>query len=444
MKKIMKIFASVWALSLAAVSLSYGQAVPAGNTTISSTGSNPNLPPLDGILHYSMTASQQVQFGYYGSGQTTSSTGLSGNLSFTAKSETKPFSTVLAGGLLLPNGQGQGVSTFWNVAVTQGIVGRHWAASVSDSFSFLPQSPTTGLSGIPGVGDLGAEPVQGPAGGPGGGVLTYSGDRIINSVSGSVERQIGPTTSISGSGSWSIIHFLDQNAGLDNSGVTGDVALNQRLDARSSMSLSGVYTTYSYSGPGAGPETTPDFQTKAINLGYQRRLSRSLSMSVAGGPLWISSSNSALIPSRLALSASASVSYTRGFTNANVSYNRGANSGSGVIPGAISDIVLGSVARTFDRKWVASADGGYSHANGLAEYTVGGSLVGANEIYNTTFGGIQVTRGFGAHYSTYASFTVQHQTGNFAANGLNAFNGTAEVFAVGVSFTPRSTRLGQF
>ena len=315
MKNAMKIFAGVWVLSLAAASPSYGQAVPAGNTTISSTGSNPNLPPLDGILHYSMSASQQVQFGYYGSGETTSSTGLSGNLSFTAKSETKPFSTALSGGLLLPNGQGQGLSTFWNVAVTQGIVGRRWAASVSDSFSFLPQSPTTGLSGIPGVGDLGAEPVQGPVAGPGGGVLTYSGDRIINSVGGSVERQIAPATSISGAGNWSIIHFLDQNAGLNSSGVSGEVALNQRLDGRSSVSLSAVYTTYSYSGPGAGP-ATPDFQTKGINLGYQRRLTRSLSMSVSGGPLWISSSNSTLIPSRLALAASASLSYTRGLTNA--------------------------------------------------------------------------------------------------------------------------------
>lgn len=442
MKNIMKILACVSVLSLA-VPLSYGQAAPAGNTTISSTGSNPNVPPLDGILHYSVSASEQVQFGYYGPSETTSSTGLTGNLAFTAKSETKPFSAALSGGLLLPNGQGQGTSTFWDVSVTQGIVGRRWAATVSDSFSFLPQSPTTGLSGIPGVGDLGAEPVQGPVAGPGGGVLTYSGDRIINSVNGSVERQIARATSISGAGTWSIIHFVDANAGLDSSGVSGVVALNQRLDARSSVSLSADYSTYSYSGPGAGPGQ-PDFQTKGISLAYQRLLSRRLSMSVSGGPLWISSSNSTLVPSRLTLAASASLSYTRGLWNAAVSYNRGANAGSGVIPGAVSDMVLGSLARTFGRKWVTSADGGYSHASGLTEYFLGGSLVGINEVYDTAFGGVQVTRGFGTHYSTYASFSVQHQTGNYAASGLNAFQGTSETFAVGITFTPRSTRLGQF
>jgi len=444
MKNVMKIFAGVWALSLAAASLSYGQAVPTGNTTISSTGSNPNVPPLDGILHYSMTASEQVQFGYYGPGETTSSTGLSGNLAYTAKSETKPFSTVLAGGVLLPNGQGQGTSTFWDIAATQGIVARRWAATVSDSFSFLPQSPTTGLSGIPGVGDLGAEPVQGPVQGPGGGVLTYSGDRIVNTVNGSVERQIARATSITGSGSWSIVHFLDDNAGLNSSGVSGVVALNQRLDGRSSMSLSGVYTTYSFSGPGSGPDTTPDFQTKGINLGYQRVLSRGLSMSVSGGPLWISSSNSALVPSRLSVAASASLSYSHKLTNAVVSFTRGANAGSGVIPGAISDSVLGSAGRLIGHKWVGSVDAGYVHSQGLAIVPVEGSLVGISEIYNTTFGGVQVTRGFGVHYSVYSSFTVQHQTSNFAYPGVNAFNGTSETFAVGITFTPRSTRLGQF
>jgi hypothetical protein len=443
MKGVMKILVGVLALSLTISFFSYGQAVPAGNTTISSTGSNPNMPALDGIVHYSLSASEIVQHGFYGAGENTASTGLTGNLGFTAKSETRPFTMILSGGVLLPNGQGQGFSSYWNIAATQGIIARHWALTISDSFSFLPQSPTTGLSGIPGVGDLGSEPVQGPAEGPGGGVLTYSGDRIVNLLSGTAERQLAPRTSISATGAWSDIHFLDENAGLSSSGVTGAVALNQRLDARSSASLSAVYTTYSYSGPFAGP-ATPDFQTKGINLGYQRLLNRRFSMSVSGGPLWITSSNSALIPATFSVAAAASLSYTRGFTSASVSFTRGANAGSGVIPGAISNSVYGTLAHTFGRKWIASLNGGYVHSTGLTEYTVGESLIGVNEVYNTTFGGAQLTRGFGVHYSAYASFTVQNQTSNFDFAGLNAFTGTSEVFAVGITFSPRSTRLGQF
>src|ERR1700751_4687435 len=133
----MKIFTGVSVLLLGVGSLSYGQAVPAGSgySTISSTGSNPNSPPLDGILHYAVSASQVVQFGFYGSGVTTSSTALSGGVAYTAKSETMLFSMFLAGGVLLSNGNGLGTTTFWNVGATQGLISRHWALNVSDSFS---------------------------------------------------------------------------------------------------------------------------------------------------------------------------------------------------------------------------------------------------------------------------------------------------------------------
>ncbi len=436
----MKIWVGVSALLLSVGSLLYGQAVP--NTTISSTGANSSGFPLDGTLHYAMTGSEIVQFGFYGSGETTSSTNLSGDAAFTSKSETKPFSMVLAGGVLLPN-QGQGTYTYWNVAVTQGLITRHWAFNISDSFSFLPQSPTTGLSGIPGVGDLGALPVQGPAQGPAGGVLTYSGDRFVNQLSGSAERQIGPRTSISGSGSWSTIHFMDDNAGLDSNGETGTVAVNQRLDARSSASVGAAYSTYGYGDAGLSVGY-PDFQTKSISVSYQRLLSHSLSMSASAGPVWISSSDSALIPTRLSTAASASLGYTHKLTNASLGYSRGVNAGSGVLGGAISDSVFASVGHTYGRKWVASADVGYAHSASLEEFLVVGSPVEVNQVFETVFGGVQLTRGFGPHWSGYASYSVQHQSSANSVQTGNAFIGNSQSVGIGVTFTPRSTRLGQF
>jgi len=438
---VMKIWVGVSALLLSVGSLLYGQAVP--NTTISSTGANSSGFPLDGTLHYALTAGEIVQFGLYGSGETTSSTNLSANAAFTSENENRPFSMVLAGGGLLSNGQGQGSYTYWNVAVTQGYITRRWAFNISDSFSFLPQSPTTGLSGIPGVGDLGAFPVQGPSEGPAGGVLTYSGNRVTNSVTGSVERQISPATSISGSGSWSIIHFIDENAGFDSDNESGTVALNRRFDARSSASLNGVYSTFSYSNTGLS-QGYPSFQTKGVNLSYQRLLSRGLSMSVSGGPLWISSSNSAEVPSRLSAAGSATLSYNHKLTNASLGYSRGANAGSGAVGGALSDNITGSLAHTFGRKWVASADMGYSHSTGLQQFLVAGSPVGVNQVFDTVFFGAQLTRGFGPHWSGYASYSFQHQSSTYSEMTQNAFIGTYQTIGIGVTFTPRSTRLGQF
>jgi hypothetical protein len=442
----MRVRFAVAALLLTVSSFSRGQAVPAGGQSMAPVNSGINLNPLDGVLHYALSASEIIQLGYYGSGEVTPSTALSGDVAYNAKSEVRPFSLLLAGGVLLGNQSGQGTTTFWNVAASQGYVTRFWVFNISDSFSFLPQSPTTGLSGIAGVGDQGAIPVQGPGDGPAGGVFSDAGNRYSNTITGSVERQITHNTSISGNGSWSVLNFLNNNG---NSGAynysefAGTVAANRRIDARSSVSLDAVYTTFSYTENGSS-FIPPDFQTKGINVSYQRLLTHALSMSVSAGPQWISSSNSALIPSRLNAAATASLSYSRGLTNASVNYSHGANGGSGVLPGATSDNVSASLGHTYGRTWVASLYASYSHTAGLTQLTTGSTTAPTNEVYDTVYGGGQVTRRINAHFSAFASYTAQNQTNNFSLSSQNALNGTSQTFGIGITYTPRSTRLGQF
>jgi hypothetical protein len=445
MKDVMKIRIVVPALLLTMASISYGQAVPAGgnNTPISAIGSTPFLPSLDGVLHYALNGSEIFQYGYYGAGNTTYSTALSGDVGYTAKSVVFPFTMLFAGGVILGNQQGQGTLSYWNLAATQGYVTRNWVFNISDSFNFLPQSPTTGLSGIPGVGDLGSSPLEGPVTGPAGGIFSFAGDRIGNSLAGSAERQISPQMSISGTGSWSILHFLGDDANaLNDSWVSGSVALNRRLDGRSSASIAAVYSTITYSGNESGP-ATPDIETKGINVSYQRLLSRRLSVSLTAGPQWISSANSTYIPSSLNAYGSASLTYSLGLTSAGVSYSHGVNGGSGVLPGAISDTISGSLRHTFGRKWVAALTGGYVRSAGLTELFNNVSTP-VNEVYDSTYGGAQVTRAFSTHFSGFASFSVQNQVSNYSLAGYNALNGTSETFGIGISYTPRSTRLGQF
>jgi hypothetical protein len=446
MKDVMKIRIAVSALFLTMGSISHGQAVPSGGPSLSSLGAGPNFPTLDGVLHYSLSASEAIQLGYYGPGEVTHSTVLSGNVSYTAKSEVRPFSLLLSSGVILANQQGQGTSGYVNIAASQGYVTRSWVFNISDSFSFLPQSPTTGLSGIPGVGDLGAAPVQGPVAGPAGGILSNAGDRYGNTLGGSVERQLSRNMSVSGTGSWSTLHFLDNNgsasAGLDYSQVSGVVSLNRHFSGRTSGSLDAVYSTYSYTGV-TTEASPPDIESRGLNVSIQHLLSRNLSVSASVGPQWVSSSNGTLIPSRLSVAATGSISYQRGFTTAAVAYSRGVSGGSGVVPGANSDIVSGSLAHTYGRNWVASLNVGYSHTAGLTQQLTNGSLVPRNLTYDTVYGGAQLTRRINEHFSGYVSYFAQNQTNNFSLT-QNAFNGTSQTFGVGITFTPRSTRLGQF
>jgi hypothetical protein len=428
-------------------SIAEGQALPTAITPVSSVGGSPIVPNLDGEFHYALSASQIVQLGYYGSSQVTSSTALSGDAAYTAKSTMRPFSVIFAGGVILPNQQGQDFSSFWNIAASQGYITRHWVFNVSDSFSFLPQSPTTGLSGIPGVGDLGAVPVQGPVEGPAGGILSVAGNRYVNSLTGNVERQISHDTSISGSGSWSVLNFLDKNAsagGLNSTQISGMVAVNQRLDARSSASVDGTYSIFTYSGAvNINGFAQPDIAIRGVNGTYQRLMSKSLSLALSAGPQWVYSSDSGIVPSKLNVASSATVSYSRGFTNASVAYSRGVNAGSGVLAGALSDSIYASLGHTYGRQWVASLTAGFSHSSGLTQLAVASSAP-VSVTYDTVFGGAQLRRGFGPHLSGYASYTVQNQSNNFPLGAQNALNGTSHTIGIGVTFTPRSTRLGQF
>lgn len=414
---------------------------------MTSSSGGPNFSAVDGVLHYALSASEIIQYGFYGAGQVSHSTALSGDVAYASKSTSHPFGMLVAGGVILQNEESQGTTYYLNTSVSQGLQTVHWVFSISDSFSYLPQSPTLGLSGIPGVGDLGATPVQGPSEGPAGGILSEAGNRYVNLLAGSAERQISHNTSISGSGSWAVLSFLGDNAGggLDSDQVSATVALNRRIDARSSASLSGVYSTVMYSGATSGP-TEPDIETRGINVSYQRLMSRELSVSVSAGPQWISSSDSTLIPSRVNAAATASISYSRKLTNASIGYSHGVNAGSGVIPGAISDSFSASVGHTYGRKWVASLSGAYSRSAGLTLQSTGNSAAATNEIFDTTFGGAQLTRSFNTHFSGYLSYGIQNQSTNYSAiaSAQNAFHGTSQTFGIGVSFTPRSTRLGQF
>jgi hypothetical protein len=221
------------------------------------------------------------------------------------------------------------------------------------------------------------------------------------------------------------------------------------------VSLNAAYSTFSYSSQGTA-SAYPDVETRSLNVSYSRLLSRSFSVNASVGPQWVSSSNSTLIPSNINVAGSAGLTYSRGLTNAAVGYSRGVNGGSGVLPGAISDTITASLGHSYGRNWVASINAAYTHTAGLTQLINGipsAPINGipstpTNLVYDTVFGGAQVTRRISPHWSAYFSYEAQNQSNNFSAPGQsvpqNALNGTSQTFGIGITFSPRSTRLGQF
>jgi hypothetical protein len=440
----MKMWIPVSMMLLASAAL-HGQAVP---TAEASSASGPSLSWIDGTVHYSVGISQLIQDGLYQSGNVTGSTNLTGSAGYASMSKDKPFTMLYSGGVLFNTGSNLGTTTFQNIVASQGLIRGKWTFNVSNSFSFLPLSPTTGYSGISGVGDLGTTPISGPSQGPAGGVLTFEANRISNTLSGSVERRLTGSTSVYGSGSWSILHFLDQQAGLNTTQISGQAGVNHRIDARNSVGANAVYSTYSTDENSFfGEAANSSFQTRGLNFTYTRLWTRALSMDISVGPQWINSSAGTVLENQLNVAASAGLSYTRKQTSMGLHYVRGVNGGSGVQTGALSDTVIGSVGRPLGRHWRGSVSGSFAHTSQLLNLSaIPGETIPANTnvSYKTFYGGAQVTRGLGRSWSCFMSYNAQNQSVDNGLVGQNVFSGFSQTFGFGITFAPRSTRLGEF
>jgi hypothetical protein len=303
---------------------------------------------------------------------------------------------------------------------------------VADALSYLPESPTTGLSGIAGLGDIGIEPVQ-LEDEPAQSILTNYASRIGNGLNGGVTCQITGSTSIIGSASWQVLRFLG-NEGLNSTEESATVGPSYRIDARSSVGANAIYahTTYQYQG------STFSFTSEALTLQYQRQWSHSLSMSIALGPQRTYASEATLIPSQINLTADVGISYTRKFTTASLIYSRGTNSGSGVVYGAFSDNVALYVQRQLSRNWQTSLTGSYVHSSALEQ------IGGINAVTQSIYGGAQVSRKISRSLFGFISYTAITQSVNDTSATQNAFTGLNQVIAVGLTYSPTAIHSSRF
>jgi hypothetical protein len=143
----------------------------------------------------------------------------------------------------------------------------------------------------------------------------------------------------------------------------------------------------------------------------------------------------------------AGLSYNRRQTSMGVHYFRGASGGSGVQTGTFSDGVSGSVGHPLGHNWMGSVSGSFTRSSELLSIQpISGETtpIGVNETFKTFYGGAQVTRALGRSWSCFGSYSAQNQSVDSTFVGQNVFSGFSQTFGFGITFAPRSTRLGEF
>ena len=422
------------------------QAVPAASASPISTGFA--LPSVAGTLQYAVSASQGYSSNDFGNSGTASSTNISGDLAFITGNLLNPFSTVFSGGRSWSS-SGQPSYYFLNLSLNQVVHVKRWTYIVSDSVNYLPQTPSTGLSGVPGVGDLGVNPAQtganpAPVTGAntGQGVLTGYSTRVSNSSSLSLQRQFTGKTSLQASGSYSLSRFLDDSGnsttpstpGVDSDSESGSLGLSHRIDARNTVGGNFAYSRSTFSGDIAGIPA-PGFSSQTASLQYSHQFTRKFGVNLSAGPQWTSVDSPGSSP-MLSLSANVSANYTGEFSHAALAYSRSANSGYGVVGGSISDSVSFSAGRTFDRVWFCALSSAYTQTSNLA---AAGSLPFT---FHTTVAGVQVSRALVRSLSAYASYTLENQSNQGTAAAVDLFSGLSNMASFGLTYSPVPVHLG--
>lgn len=418
------------------VSVTRGQAIPTATADVYYPGFH--LPNVGGSLNYSVSASESVIFGYNGeNGGTAATTNLSGNVAYLSSSERHPFSMVYSGGYFFST-SGQPSAFYQDLALSQVYKTKTWDFVVSDLFSYLPETATVGLSGVPGVGDLGVDPLGGAYGSVQG-ILTRNGPRVDNSVSASATKSLTASTSLSFTGFGYFETFLgDSNdlsgnyvAGIDSRSEGGSVALNHRLNALSSVGTSYTYSTSTFTG------SQFSFNSQQVNFIYNRQLSRKLSFVGSVGPQWTSSSDPLYGGTSVTVATNVGLAYSAKFASASVDYSRGTSSGFGVFTGAHTDSVDLIAHRALGKNWSASVSADYARSTSLP------SSFSQPYSTQTEVAGVQASRSLSRKLSLFTSYTLQRQT----TDGTNitpvAFTGHSQVISVGITFSPSSTRLDQ-
>ncbi len=403
--------------------------------------------PVSGTLSYDLRYSQTAQFGDNQNDQQWSFA--SGDMSYANMGQRLPFRMQYGGGYGWDwDGSSSSQNFFQHLSLSQGIVGRVWSITAGDNVSYSYQTPTTGFSGIPGIG----EPIggSGSTSVPDQTILALNTRTLDDFATIAFQDRLNYAWSLDVGGSDGQLRFLDNN-GQDTNTLMANAGITRRLDARNSTSAEYSYSRYTYGVTGIA------VGTNSLLLGFNRQWNRRFTTTVSAGPDWIGSpgvpsAGGTPLPGSTMLSLDASATYQLRRAAAGVSYFHGTNSGAGYMLGAKIDTVNANYSRDFGRSLSVGATGSYMRSASLfaAQFVLGvdgqTTVVPVNfeGVSNAKYGGAQVTRRFGRYLTAFASYTATAQSSNLQlSSGYNStlLSGQYQVIGFGVGYTPRDLHL---
>jgi hypothetical protein len=393
----------------------------------------PDTTPLTGVQNATLGAPETrhsywvpgaqyatvIQSGGYGASNSSGwfvSNYLTGNLSLLKAWSRSQLVVNYSGGGFFSSSSTLGSGAFQQLALAQSFQWNRWNVQLLDQFSYLPQSAFgfgigTGLS-IPGAG--GAAPVIPGIGNnyvPNQSIFNSIGPRYSNAGTIQVTYAVSPRGSITASGTYGILRFVD--AGNVNSNTPiGTIGYNYTLSPKSTIGALYSFSAFHYPGQ---PQA---FGSQTISAAYSRKITGRMALQLYGGPQF----TSFRIPvggQSSKTGANISANFTYAFEKGGLTggYNHGLTGGSGVFTGSTVDQVTFAATRQLSREWAVNFNAGYAHNTAVVA-----SAATASSTYNTWFAGAGAGRPIGRNlniafaYSAYVNNTTQSNCGSASCN----------------------------
>lgn len=366
-----------------------------------------------GFLLPSFGVATTVQTNPYYSGKTSPSgvvdaTYLTGRLDLNRSAGHSDLSLDYLGGGVFSNDPILGTSGIQSLRFADSIGWGRWSALFGDQLSYTSQSPF-GFGGLGGTHSLGVGLGNGPGSSsqfktgllPNQSILIYGPSQLSNAAIGEVDYSFTHRSSLTFAGAYDKLHFLTGTF-LDSEGVVFQGGYNYQLDRFNSVALLYRFDNIKIE------NITQSLQDQSAQLSFARRVTGRLGVQLSAGPdLLVYAAPLAGPKTVLSWTASASLKYRRQRLNAGLSYDHVPTGGSGVLLGAVTDVLWAYVGQPIHREWDATATTGYSMNHALRQTTPNAGAIALQAWFTT----LQFTRHFSGYGSFYFSYSASGQTG---------------------------------
>lgn len=309
---------------------------------------------------------------------------------------------------------------------------------VTDAVSYLPEA-AFGFARFGGFGRFGVGGLTGINTShlngiyvPNQSILTGDSTRISNAAVAEYDYNLSPLSSLTFTGSYSLLRFPDSAFIESNAGIFG-MGYNHAFTPRDTVAVTYIGSVYRYDQSGN------DFSNHIVALVYGHQISHLLSLRLGGGPQVNMFGSAANNETNVTWYATASLAYQLQRTGFTLGYMHYTSGGAGVFLGAKSDRVNLGINRQLTRMWSADLSMGYSRNQNLQVTTTS-----STPTFNTWYGSVNLQRHLGQYMDVFLSYNLQQQTSNnpfCIASTCGTFY-TRNYFSLGFNWHPRTATLG--